>query len=230
MSTEREQFIRRVKNSLAHTLLPEASPEHPGAFQGYSFQAGVSADELVENFARELEALSGHVHLLPGVEEIIPRVLKILRQHKANQVIAWDDISLEVPGLTEALAAAGIAVVTAELPTEGTERKARLAEMDEVPVGLTGAHGGLADTGAVALISGPGRSRLASLLPPVHIVHLPKSKLYPSLPAFLAANPTATAAGSNLVLIAGPSRTGDIEMTLSMGVHGPGEVHVIIGG
>jgi L-lactate dehydrogenase complex protein LldG len=78
------------------------------------------------------------------------------------------------------------------------------------------------------LISGPGRGRLASLLPPVHIALLPGQKLYPSLPAFLAANPTATKTGSNLVLITGASRTADIEMTLSIGVHGPGEIHVII--
>jgi len=122
----------------------------------------------------------------------------------------------------------GITIVDNKISPNSAGRKENLAEMDNVVVGLTGAHGGLADTGAVALISGPGRGRLASLLPPVHITLLSKNKLYPSIPSFLSAHPTATADGSNPVFIAGPSRTGDIEMTLSMGVHGPGEVHVII--
>ncbi|MDX1520370.1 MAG: lactate utilization protein, partial [Anaerolineae bacterium] len=132
------------------------------------------------------------------------------------------------PWLRTALHEAGVEIRPSDLPDDDAGRKAKLANIDDIRVGLTGAHGGLADTGAVALISGPGRSRAASLLPPVHIALLPAGRLYPSLPAFLADHPAATGQGSNLVFIAGPSRTGDIEMTLSLGVHGPGEVHVII--
>jgi L-lactate dehydrogenase complex protein LldG len=119
-------------------------------------------------------------------------------------------------------------MVDNHLAVEAAERKARLSDLDGILVGLTGAQGGLADTGSLALVSGPGRGRLASLLPPVHIALLPMRQLYPSLPAFLAANPTAATAGSNLVFITGPSRTADIELTLSMGVHGPKEIHAII--
>ena len=119
-------------------------------------------------------------------------------------------------------------IIPSQLAADADGRKTNLAAVDDVLVGLSGAQGGLADTGAIAVISGPGRGRLASLLPPVHIAILSKQRLYPALPVFLSNNPNATADGSNLVLIAGPSRTGDIELTLSMGVHGPGETHVIV--
>lgn len=228
MTTNREKFLNNIQTKLGHALLPEATPEHPGTFQGYSFQAGASQEALVKQFKQELEALSGHVHLLEDIEDTAQKILEILNGHQAKRIIAWDDEALGLPGLREALAEDGVSVVENTLPSNGADRKAKLAEMDDIVVGLTGAQGGLADTGAVALISGPSRGRLASLLPPVHVTLLSKNRLYPSIPNFLSTHPTATADGSNLVFIAGPSRTGDIEMTLSMGVHGPGEVHVII--
>jgi L-lactate dehydrogenase complex protein LldG len=226
--THRDTFLNTIKQNLQHAFVPEATPEHPGSFQGYSFNPNAPADEPALQFKQELEALAGHVHLLADIEETVQKILEILQRHQTTQLIAWSDPDLGLPGLHAALTEAGVTVTPGALPADGAGRKSQLAAIDDIKVGLTGAHGGLADTGAVALISGPGRGRLTSLLPPVHIALLPKSKLYPSLPAFLAANPTATELGSNLVFIAGPSRSGDIELTLSMGVHGPGEVHVIV--
>ncbi len=111
---------------------------------------------------------------------------------------------------------------------EGDARKRRLAELDDVRVGVTGALAGLADTGSLAMVSGPGRGRMASLLPPVHVAVIRATQILPSYAALLAMHPDVAASGSNLVLITGPSRTADIEMTLTRGVHGPGQVHVVI--
>jgi L-lactate dehydrogenase complex protein LldG len=183
---------------------------------------------MAESFARELRALSGYVQLVEEAGPVTAVILEILQKHQANQILAWDEAGLGLPWLGEALTSAGITLTRHHLGVEGEERIADLAALDGVRVGLTGAQGGLADTGTLALVSGPGRGRLASLLPPVHIALLPIQKLYPSLPAFLAANTAAATTGSNLVLITGPSRTADIELTLSMGVHGPKEIHVIV--
>lgn len=229
MKDKRDQFLSRIKGKLPQALLPEAGPDHPGSFQGYSYpQMDLSPQGLTERFTQELQALSGHVYPLADIEQVIPTILTILSQRQAGQIIAWDDDSLGIPWLRRGLIESGITVAASELSSEESARKARLGEIEPVIVGLSGAQGGLADTGSLALVSGPGRGRLASLLPPVHIALLPQSRLYPSLPAFLAAHPNVTKEGSNLVFITGPSRTGDIEMTLTMGVHGPGEVHVII--
>jgi len=179
-------------------------------------------------FTQELEALSGHVLTAENEGEAVSHILDILKQYSATRIITWNDESMGLPALGEALAAAGVAPVDSALPPEDAQRKAKLVELEDVRAGITGALGGLADTGAIALVSSPGQGRLASLLPPVHIALLKKSSLYPAMPAFLAAHPTVATAGSNLVFIAGPSRTGDIEMTLSLGVHGPKEVYVIV--
>lgn len=228
MNGERDVFLARIRRSLPHALLPAAAAEHPGPFQAYSFEPDTPPEQLVESFARELRALSGQVHLPQTTAEVVPLVLEILQAHAAQRIIAWHETEIELPGLFAALAGAGVTVADNHLPVDRTGRRERLAALDGIAVGLSGAQAGLADTGSLALISGPGRGRLASLLPPVHIALLPARRLYPALPAFLAAHPHITDQGSNLVLITGPSRTGDIEMTLSMGVHGPKEVHAII--
>ncbi len=65
-----------------------------------------------------------------------------------------------------ALRDAGVVVEPCWLPPDGPERTARLKALDDVVVGITGAHGALADTGSIVVVSGPGRGRIASLLPP----------------------------------------------------------------
>lgn len=144
------------------------------------------------------------------------------------EVLAWEDSEIPLEGLGAALSAAGIARLDAMLPAEPALRRARLDELGRAAVGVTGALAGLADTGTLALSSGPTRPRLASLLPRVHIAVVAKSALYPTMAAFFSAHPDVVREASNLVFITGPSRTADIEQTLTIGVHGPREVHVVL--
>src|SRR5690606_14437701 len=102
-----------------------------------------------------------------------------------------------------------------------------LARLDTVSVGITGAVAVLADTGSIVVTSGAGRPRLASLLPPTHVALVTRAQIVASLGAWLAAEPTVPTSVANCVVITGPSRTADIEMTLTRGVHGPRAVHIV---
>jgi L-lactate dehydrogenase complex protein LldG len=93
-------------------------------------------------------------------------------------------------------------------------------------VGITKAVCGLADTGSIVIVDGAGNPLQASLLPRVHIAVLCRSDILPSLADALAM-PVVREAGS-AVVITGPSRTADIEMSLTIGMHGPGEVHIFL--
>ncbi|HVL39940.1 MAG TPA: LUD domain-containing protein [Fimbriimonadaceae bacterium] len=86
----------------------------------------------------------------------------------------------------------------------------------DADVGATTALCGVAETGSVLLEAGPGRNRMASLAPPLHIVFLRRSALVATLEDAFKAMTRRTA-----VLITGPSRTADIEGVLVRGVHGP---------
>jgi hypothetical protein len=92
----------------------------------------------------------------------------------------------------------------------------------EAETGITLAECGVAETGSILLSAGPGRRRLASLTPPLHIALLPKDSLVGTLEeAFERLGPRTS------VVVTGPSRTADIEGVLVRGVHGPGELWVI---
>ena len=127
-----------------------------------------------------------------------------------------------------ALAAHGLDTIDPELPQQGPDRQPALDRLASLAIGLTGADYALADTGSLVLVSGPGRPRLASLLTPVHIAIVRPHRFLDSIETLFVEHPELVERGSNLVCITGPSRTADIEHTLSRGVHGPGEVHVIL--
>ena len=93
---------------------------------------------------------------------------------------------------------------------------------------LPSADYALADTGSLVFFSESGDSRLLSLLPPCHIAVIESSKIVASLDDIFRLRALPGWDSSAMVVITGPSRTADIEMRLVRGVHGPGEIHVIV--
>jgi L-lactate dehydrogenase complex protein LldG len=85
---------------------------------------------------------------------------------------------------------------------------------------------GLADTGSVVLLASPEEPRARHLRPERHVSLLPESRIVPGLAELFAA--LGADLPSALVIVTGPSRSGDIEQRLVVGVHGPREVHVVM--
>jgi L-lactate dehydrogenase complex protein LldG len=85
---------------------------------------------------------------------------------------------------------------------------------------------GLADTGSVVLAASPDEPRARSLLPEVHVSLLREDRILPGLAELFATY--GRDLPSALAIVTGPSRSADIEQTLTVGVHGPGEVHVVL--
>jgi L-lactate dehydrogenase complex protein LldG len=92
--------------------------------------------------------------------------------------------------------------------------------------GVSEALYGLADTGSVVLAASPQEPRARSLLPAVHVSLLHEDRILPGLDELFAA--VGGGLPSALAIVTGPSRSADIEQRLTVGVHGPGEVHVVL--
>ncbi len=178
--------------------MPEAAP----------YRAEVEED-LVGRFVREAERLGVRVYR-SSWDEVVRVLVEILRAVGARRV----GLSEGLQGLRGPLRDAGFEVGGVEV--------AREAE-----VGVTGADWGLAETASLVLLASPAQDRLLSLLPPVHVALLPEDRILTDLEA-LFERLDAGEVPSALTFITGPSRTADIEQTLTPGVHGPGVVYVVL--
>jgi len=226
MTSPRERILASIRDALLRASLP-ADASGP-AHRQPAPAASPHVTDMAEQFSAALTALAGHAHRAAGVSAVADMVAGIARAHEAASFISWDEEHLCCPGLLAALSSRGLARVTYDVSGDPEQRLRDVDAVAGIGLGVTGAHAALADNGGLVLVSGPGRGRLASLLPPVHVAIVEERRLRPSFAALLLEEPGLLDAGSNVVIVAGPSRTADIEMTLTHGVHGPKHVHVIL--
>jgi L-lactate dehydrogenase complex protein LldG len=209
----REDFLARVATAALRASLPDEGAE-PGPLPA------MGPVDLVRLFRTRSVIVNAVVHG-PVSRHNAPRaVIEIARGHSVESFVSWSD--LPAPGVSSALTAQGWRRV--ELTGEPSDMD-RIASAD---LGITGAAAGLAESGSVVLDHGHGRGRLVSLLPEVHVALLRVDDLHRTLAQWAADEADSVAGTANLVIVSGPSRTGDIELELNLGVHGPKHVHVVL--
>lgn len=232
MTTEQE-FLARVAQRLGRD--PQSAPARPAWKPSKPLAAVGPTDPeaLATRFAAELEKLSAHVHRVSSPSDVAPLIVRILLDAgaKGGRVTRWDDSTLEGLGIDEALKAGGHEVVTFQ---PGSNGRAFVEKVEQSVAGITGCDAAIAETGTLVLGSSrigdpqaPGRGRTVSLLPPIHVAVVRKEQIvYSSLDVFRRL--ASGAMPSQVIFASGPSRSSDIENDLSIGVHGPGHLHVII--
>jgi L-lactate dehydrogenase complex protein LldG len=180
-------------------------------------------------FVDEATKAGVSVHGPCSNDEALTIVQSIVRDSGGSGVLSWTPEQLGIPDAWLALARLGVKSRCPALPIDKQDRLAVLAEIDTLDVGLTSVVAALADTGTLVMASGEGRPRLAWLLPGHHVALVRRNDVFPDMASFFAdrsrVSPDQVA---HLAFITGPSRTADIELTLTRGVHGPKAVHVIL--
>jgi Uncharacterized conserved protein len=206
------------------------APPRPGSYLPVTTLVDERPEALLDRFAQELDALKGQLFVAAGDAEARDLTLELLRNHHAERILAWDFAHIPVAGLEEAIRAAGIEILQPALHDE--LRPETVARAEAAQVGLTGADAAAATTGTLIVTSSPGKGRLPTILAPVHLAIITADQIVPRIESWVARQRAddlhAVRGSANFCFITGPSRTGDIEMELILGVHGPGQLQVIV--
>lgn len=204
----REAILARVRSGQRTGRIPTVDPR-----DARKVPASIPGDvDLLARFLAELDALGVTAHVEASEEGVRARVVGIVA---GQSVFAWDAEQLPYD-VGSVLAGA----VDGRHPRD-VQAAAR--------IGVTGCDAAIAETGSLALISGRGKPRAASLLPPVHLAIVRRADLRYGMGEFFEERAADIAAAANCTFVSGPSRTADIELTLTLGVHGPGAVIVVVG-
>lgn len=181
------------------------------------------AGSEIEIFRTQVEDVGGHCFVAADRGQAARTVNQICAELK-NRGLQLKRIALsDAPLVSEIVHDAGI---DAEVITKSP----MVAELFDYDVGICSAQAAIAETGTLILQSDKERNRLVSLVPPVHIAMIIAGDIYPTLGDALryVCGEGQTNLSRAITFITGPSRTADIELTLTIGVHGPKELYVIV--
>jgi L-lactate dehydrogenase complex protein LldG len=228
---DKQSFLNRFKSNGA-AQSPEFVREDVARW-AEAFRASLPAKQaaMAAQFQLALEAVGGKFYAADDSEDAARIVCELTQERGARSVIAWSHPALETA--RAALQLAGVSVSLSER-APGYEREAMRAATIASDVGLTSCNYAIAETGTLLLVADARQGRLTSLVPITHIAIITPDQFVPTLAdaqKLLRLARLDSADGrlpSNISLHTGPSKTADIEQTLTKGVHGPKEVHVIL--
>ena len=233
--SSREAFLGRVRQALQ---AGKQSP-HAGAASvqnGEAMSLVQEGEDLAARLQRELEGVGGRVARVRHAAEAAQYVTRLAEEKGAELVVRWQSDLLDTLEIDAALQGVGTQVHAAAAPSEA-EAAGRRQELRDLlaraDLGLSGVDAVIAETGTLMLKAQPGQMRGVSLLPPVHVAVARTDQVVATFAdALRAVRQSGENMQKNLTscisFVTGPSRTGDIELKLTVGVHGPGEMHLIL--
>jgi L-lactate dehydrogenase complex protein LldG len=169
-------------------------------------------DVEVGRFLEEIKKLSGVGQKLAPAE--LDTALKsLIEDQNVHRATVWETPHLKQLGVAEILNSLNIELVSPN---------ANKHEMARCDLGITEADYLLPETGTLVLKSSAQKPRAVSLLPRIHLAIVQPEMLRADLHQVFAESKNQ----NYLVFITGPSRTADIELTVTLGVHGPKNLYV----
>ena len=183
-------------------------------------------ETLKRQFKEKFESLAGVVRLAENAEEAIRAAMAILDELGAKSVSRSQLPETLARALDHQCREKGVSVLKPPFAASDLPHS-----IDQTDVGVSMARFAIAEAGALVEVAINDVDRLVSTLPESHIAILPVAEIVETLPEAAPRMREAWSATDKecvVTFISGPSRSGDIEMKLTLGVHGPKRAYAII--
>ncbi|MGM0621797.1 MAG: LutC/YkgG family protein [Bacteroidota bacterium] len=203
MKSARQEILEKLKKTTVRI------PEMPD-FESPVFHEQDGTPELV--FKKNLMAVNGNVSIFESEQELFRQLKGVLATQNQEKICCAE------PEIQTKLNKSGVQISgCSEIP-------------DNIEISITGCEFLVAQTGSVLVSSAQKGGRKVFIFPPQHFVVASKKQIVNSLGEAYSAisEKYGNDLPSQLLLITGPSRTADIEKTLTLGAHGPKGLHVFL--
>jgi len=226
----RAAILTSIRDHLAESALHEHSAEDRKSERAAENQRSSIAPASpgrdvspVEMFRQKLEMVGGHCNVARDEAEAARSLSRIVAEIQTTPLRGKRIALSDAPTVSRLMKAA-------EVEVDALATSPNAADLFDYDVGVTTAQAAIAETGTLVLESESERHRLVSLLPPVHIAIVNAEDICRTLGDALRYVRRDEQSGLSraITFITGPSRTADIELTLTIGVHGPKELYVIV--
>jgi len=221
----RDEILKRIRMGLYGSSLNEPGQKaelERAESDSLSSIPSESTESLVDLFIEELVRVNGQAKVVKSESEVHEFLANFIGEHNLKSFSIWESDLIRKLKIKGFLEGRGLKLCPSD----------RLDQLAVANIGITEADFCISDTGTLVLMAGNKKPRSVSLVPPIHLA-LVKSdvilgniyQLFSSLDKSFVENSELT---SCMTFITGPSRTADIELTLTLGVHGPKELYVLI--
>jgi L-lactate dehydrogenase complex protein LldG len=223
-NNSREEILHTIRKGLKGVDPEKTFDDRNFQFEAEEVQKLIEEQQgnLETQFIGELNKVNTNVIETSSEDEAKKSILKLIEDKELKSFAIWESQFLKEINLKQDYKDAGLKLITAK-------NKNRMANAD---IGITEVDYAIADTGTLVLLTDKNQPRSVSLLPPIHLAIVRPENLVRNindlfiiLKSWLQNSEDIT---SCMTFITGPSRTADIELSLTLGVHGPKELYVLI--
>jgi len=213
-----EAFFQKIHSAVATGPIRTDARSKPDFTVARIFDDKVKGEELRTLFAQRATAAGSTAHQPKNMDELVEKIQQIV---PANSIVIVDPTLACEKELSEKLKNR----YTIHFLDQADDK----ILFDAFAV-ITAVDCAVAETGSVVIAANQRRSRLASLVAEVHFALIRPDQITPDWMDIdtMFKKTYGEKTPNGLAIISGPSKTADIEMNLVVGVHGPGQMHMVL--